>query len=486
MEKFGLVRNEIELQQLVSGLRDKHSNSQLLFRGQTQLYDQIRAARHRAAQPVNGLLEAAWLAFSSNVLGLKKPSHGSGHSKALLQHYGLSTYFLDVTESESIAAWFAVSKAVCQQVVFIGSVFRPYESIYYEKRSEGFGFILVFSIKNPQELIDSERLFNLSVLPESLVRPKRQKAWLLLDRPPTKPAPSDLLIGIIEVDCAAFESSEQQALLFPPVEEDACYAKLLSIPYVETPVGDIEEASEKDEGLMKGLSFATRALPTPEYVKDSKSEGINHKWQDIWIYEPKPMRVWRGWRFDLSSVYPNLVGDIRNTTKIVLSPTAKEVLFSKFKLDLKWPDLGTNGLFFTYAVLDHDKFSDHSDPYHGVWLQKHDEIVTELPMISEDDKLSVSPGHVYFFSEGKLQRQNAEKSCTCPYPESHDARASAGLRLSSAVELGLVLIIPHPRIELCYVAFTERDMEFMRPGIDRTHEMMKAIFAGIGRAKSTA
>ena len=130
MQKFGVVRNELELEQLVSELRGKYPTSQLLFRGQTQLYDQIKAARHRAPQPVNGFLEAAWLAFSSNVLGLKKPSPGSGHARALLQHYGLPTYFLDVTESESVAAWFAVTKAVCQQVMFVGSVFRPYDSIY--------------------------------------------------------------------------------------------------------------------------------------------------------------------------------------------------------------------------------------------------------------------------------------------------------------------------------------------------------------------
>lgn len=478
MNVIGKVGSELELNDLVLSLSARHAEHRLFFRGQVKLHPTIRASRNRPSSQPNSLTESAWIAFASNALALSRPSNTSGQVKAILQHYGMPTYFLDLTTDVLVAGWFARNKYYSQRELYIGEVFRTFDRVNYRPIGDKVGYIIVFSVPNPLDLLSSERLFDLSSLPDSFVRPKRQKAWLLLDRPPTMPDPGEFVLGVIEVDWS-FSSSLTQDQLFPQPEHDPCYSRLLSIPFVEIPMEWFSQpVKDRQSGYMR---LATRALSTPEYGETLNKPFVNHKWADIWIYEPKPIRLWKEWRFDLSTIHSRLTGDIRETAKVTVSPSAYSILSTSNDFELEWPALGKEGIFFTEAQLEHDKFSDHGPPYHGFWIQKHEDLLVETPMVSDFENLSVTPGHVYFFSDGKIQRQLTANGCSCNHPETHDLRVLMALRLPAAIRSGRVLLVPHERVPEAYIAFTEADMDFMKPGIERTQEMMRRIFAGISR-----
>ncbi len=98
------------------------------------------------------------------------------------------------------------------------------------------------------------------------------------------------------------------------------------------------------------------------------------------------MRMWKNWRYPLETVYPGVKGDIRDATKFTLTPSAKNVIDAATDVDCSWPQPGNQGLFFTYAAIDHDKVGDHFPPYYGVWLQRDDDLV-----LTGDDTSHVRP-----------------------------------------------------------------------------------------------
>lgn len=480
MQFLGTVASESELTAIVCSLEETHRDKTLFFRGQTKLYPTISSSRSRSQNPQPSLIATAWSAFASNALALPVPDAFSGQVQAILQHYGMPTYFVDVTRDPQVAAWFATHQHVSKDHVYVGGAFRRFPHTWHEKQTVS-GYVLVLGVPDVDRLIHDRRLFDLSSLPATFVRPHRQRAWLMLNRPPTKPDPNDFVIGMIEVT-SNFTSSHSQRTLFPTTDEDPCYARLLSLPFVETPMDWPTGDAEADK-LIKGGLVADRALAVPEYRE--RNEQPNRKWTDIWISEPPPMRLWKGWRFDLSTVHPPLQGDIRDTCKVTLSPTAKQRLDAASHLSLAWPELGSNGLFFTYAGLDSDKFCDFAPPFYGVWLQKHEDLIVETPMEASGESLTVMPGHVYQFGNAVLSRQTTPNGCTCRFPDTHDARITAALRLSAAVAAGIVLMVPHPRISSMFVAFTEDDMNVMAPDLASSKAMMTAIFERLRRRPQT-
>lgn len=478
MDCLGSVATEAELEAILRQLIERFPGLTLFFRGQTKLHPAVTSARSRLTKPPPPLIDTAWSAFASNALYLPAPDTMDGRVKAILQHYGAPTYFLDLSTSANVAAWFAVHAYAEKKHVYVGGAFRMYRHAWYERIQGTPGYLIVFGIKEPEALMQNQRLYDLSHLPSTFVRPKRQSAWLLMHRPPTRPDPNEFILGYFEV-MPGFESCHMQADLFPGPSRDPCYQRLLDLPFAERPVPINEEG--KSEMAGRDMIFAERVLDLPEY--HAKEDTPNRKWTDIWVCEPTPMRRWMGWRFDLSTLHPPIQGDVRDTKKVTLSPTAKQVLDGSRELPLRWPELGADGLFFTYGGLDNDKFSDAAPPYHGVWLQRHEDLIVETPMESSDDALSVMPGHVFQFSNGKLARQETANGCKCGFPETHEERVAATLRLSSAVAAGKVLLIPHPRIETMFVAFTERDMDSIAADLSSSKRMHRAIMERLKEAK---
>jgi hypothetical protein len=298
------------------------------------------------------------------------------------------------------------------------------------------------AIDDHMKLQEKDRLVDLSTLPKEFLRPHRQKAWLLMDRPPTKPLPNDFLVATLAIDVAAFASTVPEPL-FPVPTEDAALDRLLSLPFVQVPLAYMRNSlkdgdASKDtvdgkelEMSLEELCNAVRILDLPEY-----SEHNDHKWIDLTIYEPHPMRMWRGWLAELEEMHGGIKGNIRDTIKITLTPTAKQKLDSIDEVELAWPALGANGYFLTYAALDHDKVIEHGPPYYGVWLQKDGDLIIEVPMSSDGKTLSTHAGHSYFLRNGGIERQEMASSCKCNNPELHDHRVASALRLQKLVEKG--------------------------------------------------
>jgi hypothetical protein len=486
--RFGPVQTWPEIESMVQEISKQNPQSLILFRGQRRLHENIRSGRARPDARVHKDVEAGWRSLARQMLGLAKEQNGEAYAKAILQHYGMATHFVDLTKSIEVAAWFAMRNYSRSIMIYGGGALRQYEHVLYEPSHEGCGYILVLAIPRREELLKTGRLFDLSSLPSDCVRPHRQKGWLMLDRPPTEPTPNSFWAATIEVDCRALPIRFTTTDLFPEPSIDPAFATLLSLPFVQVPSAYFgpNDSNEKhkeatsDEGFqreMDEMCFASRALSIPEYGNDAYHQCTDHTWADLTIYEPHHMRMWKWWRFELGSVHPGATGDIKDTAKITLSPEAKEILFGVEGRKCSWPDLDSDGLFFTFAALDHDKVIDHGPPYDGVWLQRDDELIIETPMVADNDALSVTAGHSYFLRNGELERQLMKTACRCGKPETHDKRVRSVLQLSSFLKDGALILLPHPRLADLgwYVVIAGSEGQSMQPRIASFKRVVKAL-----------
>lgn len=476
---IGPLKSAAELRRVEKRLRIENPSCLLLFRGQTRLHEHVRSGRARPDARIQPDIEAGWSAMAARMLGLSVDSSHRGLVKAILQHYGHATHYVDLTSSIVVAAWFASHQFATQQNGYIGSELRQFESATYSRRSET-GYILVLAIKDPVDLKERDRLFDLSALPPSFARPHRQHGWLMLDRPPTLPQPDHFWVATITIDCSSFEDAPTRTL-FPPIAEDPAFGALLSLPFVQVPDAYFRDPkSKKEEGGWDEWCFARRALAVPEYIEGEDRGTLYHKWTDVTLYEPHPIRMWRHWRFDLDKIYPGVSGNIGSTVKISISPSARRVLESALEADCAWPSLGADGIFFAFAELDHDKVIDHGPPYGGVWLQRDDDLVFEVPMEADRKELRVAPGHAFFLRNGRLSIQQTPNGCGCGSPESHEQRVSSVLRLSSLLRSGEVILLPHPVLgEWWYILITGGEHTVLQPQVAEARTIIHAVIQGI-------
>lgn len=484
---FGPVQSLDELNGIVLELSAKYPDRLILFRGQRQLHESIRSGRARPDIKIHKDVEAGWRSLSMRMLELELSSERNsyGYARAILQHYGMATHFVDLTSDVEVAAWFATRKYGSRMMLYAGSSMRQYEHVIYEQSNEEYGYVLVLAIEGAQNLRESGRLFDLATLPDGCARPHRQKGWLMLDRPPTQPTPNSFWAATIKIDTKVLKTKFRTMELFPGPKEDAAFEMLLSLPFVQVPSAYFNpnddpkkpKLSEELEHEMETFCLAQRALSIPEYGNDIKDECIDHKWGDFTIYEPHHMRMWKWWRFDLASVHPGTIGDIKDTVKITLSPEATQILFSVQDRRCSWPSLGTDGLFFTFAALDHDKVIDHAPPYYGVWLQRDDELIVETPMEADTDALNVMAGHSYFLRDGVVERQVMESACKCGKPETHDERVRSVLQLSSLLQDGTLILLPHPSMSQLgwHVVITGAEGREMIPRVTSFQKVVKAL-----------
>jgi hypothetical protein len=465
------VRSVEELLALEANLRLAHKDELLLFRGQTELPAEVRSKRARPNVTVLPDVEAGWSAFAAQMLEIPISRGHSGFVKAVLQHYGMATHFVDLTSDIAVAAWFATHRFSSERFSYIGNAFRFYDVATYSKIENGVGYVLVLALHDFDTLTRTERLYDLQKLPTTFVRPHRQKGWLMLDRPPTQPNPSQFWIGTIEIDASSF-SHEPANGLFPSAADDSALAQLTSVPFVQVPLGYFRAAEKggspegepniEDAKQIDSFCAAERLLKIPEYSSKVGGDTLRHKWDDFTLYEPHPMRMWKRWLSDLGAIHLGSKGNIRDCTKIMLSPSAKAILANSIQTACSWPALNNDGLFFTFAEVDHDKVSNHGPLYEGVWLQRDDDLIIETPMQADNETLSTTLGHAYLLREGKLVRQQMAAACPCPFPESHDERVGSVLRLSGLVAEGKIILLPHPRLwEWCYVAISGNDTQFL-------------------------
>jgi FRG domain len=467
-EEFELLASRQDLDSVMTTIRGRHPRSLVLLRGQTDLYPSVRSGRSRPGFRTQPAEDQGWV----SVVGQLLKAHGGSATDprttgAVLQHYGLATHYVDLTSSQRVAAWFACNQYVESTLTHMGSAYRRYKTARYVPLLDGIGFVLVLVFERPEQEKASLHLFDLGGLP-GFERPKRQSGWLMYDRRPLLPDPNAYCRYILRLDRSKYkDSSLEQGFLFPGPEQDAGYAGLLGVPYVQIPSACLDDFSSKppkqtsrrakgakpstkgsrkraSEKMFEEICFATRLVDVPEYVGDGTHELVNHKWADVTIYEPHHMRVWYRWSFDIGTIHPGVSGNINETTKVTVAERAlKTIRKLSQSVPSRWLELGTSGNFFTFVAWDHDKVIEHGPPYHGVWLQRQDDLIVEVPM-SADDALSVHAGHVYLHWEGKLHRQWVEKSCKCDKPETHDARVVEMMAVPGLIENGDLRMVPHP------------------------------------------
>jgi len=445
-QSFGPVGTIQELQSLVNKIASDNAGSLLLFRGQTTLHDAVRSSLSRPNVRYEPDVERGFSAIAGQILGHESVTVGNvPFRRAVLQHYGVKTQYVDLTSDPKIAAWFATNTLEPRNLVYGGTPLRKLDQSRYKRRVDGLGYMLVFGIPNAAELLSKRRLFDISKL-DPFLRPCRQQAWLLSDRRPLLPDPNDFWIATITINCSEFESVESSKNLFPLPSEDAGYKALLNIPFVEVPNDWLckDDTDLLDPKRLK-IVFGMRALPVPEYVHNEKIDEYDHKWSDRTLTEPEPMQMWVRWQFELGDQLLGVQGNVANAVKLTLSPRAKQIIDEPWDdLPLRWPSLGSDELLFTFSQYGYDKVDEIDFPYQGVWLHRDKELIIEHPMTADRDTLNVHAGHVFEFIGQDLQMYDLPTSCACNSPESHETRVRAMLRLSTLIEAEMLVLIPHP------------------------------------------
>ena len=448
-----MIQSEKELTETVEKIEDQiPATSLLLFRGQTSLYDKIRSGRARPSIIVVPEVENGWTTIVNRLTSKNSPTK---FNQAILQHYGLPTFYIDLTSDPLTAAWFACNKyEELKPTMWIGNTFRFQDETTYKPISDGVGYLFVLEIPYYKEMLDKNELFDLSH--EGIfLRPISQSAYLMLDHPPRLPDPNNFVVHTLKIDRSKFTSSKTLKKLFPNPKKDKGYEGLLDVPYVQLPSyyysskEKKEENKEKEEmsvDMDKFFVIGKRAIRIPLYVdnKDDLFNEFNPKWKDTVIYEPSPFRLWKTEEFNISEIHEGQNGTFGDTAKITISPMAFDKLFSdKNEIELNWPLINSNSIFFTKAVLDHDKVIEHSPPYLGIWLHKDNDLILELHLLADEEDIQITLGHAFVLENGKLSYVKVDKECSCGKPEEHIQIVSTLLKIHTMIKKQEIALVQH-------------------------------------------
>ena len=397
-------------------------------------------------------------------------SRTSRYKQSILQHYGLPTYYLDLTVNPLTGCWFACNKYEKQKpMLWIGDTFRYHDETKYIPIKEGIGHFIIIEIPNYEQLINDDILFDISS-ETRFVRPNNQSGFLILDHPPIEPNPNDFIKEILEIDRTVFECSLTISDLFPHPKIDKGYSELLDVPFIQLPsyYTNQEETTEKsidketeskDEepefDMDKYFVLAKRVIDIPFYAKDQNDLfNYNPKWKDITIFEPSPFRLWKTHDFDIGRAFKGQVGNFKDTVKVTITPHAREIIETyPHEVDLEWPSLNSNSIFFSYAVEHHDKVITHSPPYWGKWLHKNGDLILELQFFADDaEHMELQRGHGYIKDGNLMTYTKVKDECDCNEPEKHLEWINSFLKIHSLIKKGEIALVQHPfYIENWYV-----------------------------------
>ena len=447
-----MITSEKQLIEIVDKLKAKTpSNNLLLFRGKIQLYDKIQSSKRRLSTFVVPEVEDSWNTIVSRIS--ENHHNSTNYNQAILQHYGLSTNYLDLTKNPVIAAWFACHQyKQLESRIFGGVSFRFQDESTYEKIDEGIGYLYIYEIPNYLELISQNELFDITN-ENIFLRPKCQDAFLIIDQPPRLPNPNNFIIETLEINRSLFEPSKKLKELFPSPKTDIGYAQLLNVPFIQTPsfyfnknyIGKYKDADFEIEDIDKSLVFAKRVISIPKYIDGKNDRDYNPKWEDITLYEPSPFRIWKIDDFNISEIYEGQSGEFGKTVKITISPKAFDIIKVDKEIDdLEWPSVDSNSIFFTLAEYDYDKIIDHSPPYHGVWLHKDGELLIESNILADNDHIELHEGHAYTLNGKKLELVRTKNQCKCGNPDNHIRMVQILLKIHRMISLHKVALIQHP------------------------------------------
>lgn len=209
--------------------------------------------------------------------------------EAVLQHYGWRSFWLDMTESPHVAAWFA-SHRFSEMKMMDGCedcgenfVMLRRQSASYNLAA-GIGHMYVVS----KAALVKARLKSIK-LSDKLqadfrTRFAAQAAWLI--GPIHAPLEEDCVIAHIEAPVAVFDDLARRAghtdtlTMFPRRTEDAFFRILLSVPWNFVPIS----STHPDWG------FYVSSLPIPEYDYEFQKfrDPSNAFFREFWIADKRP------------------------------------------------------------------------------------------------------------------------------------------------------------------------------------------------------
>lgn len=459
-----LIRSESELEEEINKIRSKLEDHELmLLRGQTNFYPTLKSGKSRPNVFVNQEIENGWNSLVGRLLSSKEQPHVPTEMRqAILQHYGLYTHFLDVTSNPKVAAWFACNEyEKLKPLIFGGTSMRFIKRVKYNELLNGFGYLSVLIIPEYKDLIENQKLLDISE-PINFLRPKNQNAYLLYDRRPLEPNVNSFWKYNLKIDRTKFRSSYKMRDLFPDPNSDSGYKNLIDVPYVQIPpsiLGPSKEEEGEDQETLDSLDhycFADRAIEITEFIENEQDDGgINHKWGDFVLYEAYPFRTWFKYSLKLEDKFENISGDFCDSSKITVSPQVQKYAESVHEHVYKeWLQIESNDLFFTYSQLDHDKVIDLKPPFKGVWLHREFDLIIATEFSSDGESIKPKFIAAFLLNDGMIKLQEIE---SIKYPKNRKnliKRLSGLLSLHGLIKSGQLVFVPHPfQIPKWYVIF---------------------------------
>jgi len=224
----------------------KTSSEGIYFRGQRKLYGTLGPTLYRGVS-TDGLQNKKHAALSSLITAFKNTgaifsSFGDYAHEPLLQHYGISTSWIDLVDNVWIALWFACNRAM--------SIGKLNEFLHFEKRlpseAEKYAYILLIAAdissrskaKPGYFYGDNTELVDLRMAaPSVFLRPHAQHGLLFRKRGSKGGRPldyADQIRGVIRVDLSkaldwlGTGKMTNTHSLFPPPYYDNGYQILLT------------------------------------------------------------------------------------------------------------------------------------------------------------------------------------------------------------------------------------------------------------------
>lgn len=265
--KVEVAKSLAELEALVADAGDD-----VLFRGQTKHYGGLDSPAMSSSFDRKGCIPPEMIKWSYYARGALKYALGEvidsmELTQAVLQHYGWRSFYLDLSASPAVSAWFAshtfisnVAIEMCEDC-FELPVWLRKTNARYEFQS-GIGHL--YLIDKDKVLESGKALHDLTQLETVAPKPrfKAQAAWLagpLQGNLPIECFHSRIIADRqILADFASDRGFEKTSDLFPSHGSDPVLSSLLSLPWTELKLPH-EKKSEFDFPAFR------RSLELPEY-----------------------------------------------------------------------------------------------------------------------------------------------------------------------------------------------------------------------------
>jgi hypothetical protein len=356
-----------------------------------------------------------WIFYTKELLrrgGLDVENPQAGHFiQGLLQHYGWRSFFVDLTASHRVAAWFASHKFASKRAwQFCENSFEEPVMLGVQTAQhtdhDGMGNLYILNIEQLEA--SSHELVNLvdDLTTDCITRFEVQKAWLAgLFRNQVRLDPAAITAHITAPSSvfrafageAGFKSTDD---LFPSPVNDKIFANLLSLPRI-------------------GIEFPNQPPPFPFYLRSLEIP----EYQDSFV-KHLPIKTALYSKFRLSEIMPGANDElwlrVPEETFYGDIGTGKPLpRLSEFVRANDVTNIESEGLICLPGVKDSISYEK------GISLRRNGNMV-EVCGISVDYKSSrlsgvgITKGYLYELVGNRLVRRVSQTDCPCGDPARHN------------------------------------------------------------------